>query len=261
MTLLIPHQTSRLMTSIIAGVVIVTLLLSSSITAQEVRITVSDATAKQGDLKDIEVTGTIADTIIDSVRISVNYNANRLKIDSVTGGNEYALQCLQPSFIDQVSISDGVLEISCSNIKQTTDGKLFVLHCTILAGTGTVAEIAPVECFVNGIKKEGILSIGTITIDDIPVTVKFKEGIGFPFENPSYTTIRIPYSIDNPTKVSFTLYDILGRIVEDISPIERTQGIYEFNYIPRDGVFANGAYFVKMTTDSKVYFTYFMRIR
>jgi hypothetical protein len=234
---------------------------SQSLTAQEVRISVNSTAAKQGEHLSVEVSGSVSDAPLDSMRIVFTYNANRLKIDSVRGGEGFALQCREPLVTDKVLILDGTLEISCGSVKQTTDGRLIVIYCTVLAGLGTEAEISPKECFVNGIKKEGILIPGKITIDDIPATVKFRESIGLPFENPSYATLRIPYTIDTPTKVSFTIYDLTGRVVEEIPAVDRTQGYYVFDYIPTDGVFANGPYFVKMTTENNVFFTYFMRLR
>lgn len=240
---------------------LMTVVSLTSVAAQDVRIIVGNSTAKQGEHVAIEITGTIADASIDSMRVVIAYNANRLKIDSIIGGNEYAIRCQKPSFSDKVVILNGSLEVTCENIQSITDGKICILYCTVLAGLGTTAEISPKECYINGLKVDAFLGSGTITINDTPINVAFREGIGLPFENPSYNTIRIPYSIDSPTSVAFALYDILGRLVEDIPPIDRTQGFYEFAYLPRDGVFANGPYLVKMTTDQNVYFTYFMRLR
>lgn len=261
MTLMLRLLSLQLWLLILSGTMLLTIVSPTKVSAQDVRIMVGNSSAKQGEHLAVVLTGTITDSGIDSMRVVIAYNANRLKIDSVRGGDEYAVQCLQPALSDNVVIRDGTLELSCERIKPVMDGKICVIYCTVLAGLGTTAEISPKECYINGLKKDGTLSPGTITIDDIPVSVTFKEGIGLPFENPSFSTIRIPYSIDTPTSVSFALYDMLGRLVEEIPPISRTQGFYEFNYIPRDGVFANGAYYVKMTTDGNVYFTYFMRLR
>jgi len=246
---------------ILSGIWILSTILTQNVFAQEVKISVGSTAAKQGEHLLVEVSGSISDTLLDSVRIVVQYNANRLKIDSVRGGNEFAVQCIQPTVSDKISILDGTLEVSCTSVKSTTEGRLFVIYCTVLAGLGTEAEISPKECYINGTKKDGTLTPGKITIDDIPATVKFKESIGLPFENPSYSNIRIPYSIDTPTKVTFTLYDLTGRVVEVIPAVDRTQGYYVFDYVPTDGVFANGPYFVKMTTETNVFFTYFMRLR
>ncbi len=233
----------------------------SSSYAAEVNVSVASASARPGDHFALIVSGSLNADTLNTLQIVFNYNASRLKIDSVLGGTDAAMKCLSPTFIDSTFATLGIVKISCSELQNISDGKICTLYVTALAGEGSEALITPASVRINDSSQSGNFTAGKITFDDTPVTQKFIEGIGQPFPNPFWGYIRIPYIIDKPTNVSFYIYDLAGRLTQEFPSLPRSRGSYFFNFAPDEGTFSNGAYYVVMKTDSKVYNSYFIRLR
>ncbi len=229
--------------------------------AGEVRISVAGANARQGDHLTIAVSGSVSADTLSSIRIVFDYNANRLRIDSVGGNVNYVIKCAQPTVFDSVFAELGTLKVSCTDAQNIADGNICTLYITCLAGEGNEALITPSEVVINDSNLIGNFESGKITFNDTPVKQKFIEGLGYPSPNPFWGTIRIPYTIDQPTNVSFYIYDLVGRLVREFPTEPRTRGSYFFNFTPNEGEFSNGAYYLFMKTDATLYSSYFLKIR
>lgn len=229
--------------------------------AGEVRIAVASANARQGDHLTIAVSGSVNVDTLNSIRIVFDYNANRLRIDSVSGNANYAIKCIQPTVLDSTFAEFGTLKVSCSDAQNIADGNICTLYITCLAGEGNEALITPAKVVINDSNQTGNFESGKITFNDTPVMQKFIEGLGYPSPNPFWGTIRIPYTIDQPTNVSFYIYDLVGRLVQEFPSVPRTRGSYFFNFSPDEGEFSNGAYYLFMKTDGSLYSSYFLKIR
>ena len=69
---------------------------------------------------------------------------------------------------------------------------------------------------------------------------------GYP--NPFYTSTTIEYSLDTPQRVTVTVYDVLGRVVSQLTDAYELAGHHEMVW---DGLsLPAGAYFVHIATDS-----------
>ncbi|MBS1537633.1 MAG: T9SS type A sorting domain-containing protein [Bacteroidetes bacterium] len=233
----------------------------SNVTAGEIRIEVESATARQGDHLALSVTGTIDVENFQSIQLFFKYNANRIKIDSVKGSEIFAVKCANPTIFDSTFAELGTLKVSCSDVQKILDGKICTLFLTCLAGYGNEASIIPFSIQVNDSNQIGNFISGKITFDDIPVIQKFIEGLGYPSPNPFGGNILVPYTIDEPTNVQFFIYDLAGRLVQDFPVIQRSRGGYFFYFAPNEGEFSNGAYYLLMKTNSKVYTSHFLRVR
>ncbi|MBI3258384.1 MAG: T9SS type A sorting domain-containing protein [Ignavibacteriae bacterium] len=241
--------------------ILLAIICVSTANADEVKITVGSASAKPGDHLAVTVSGSVNVDSLSSIQMVFEYNAGRLKIDSVSGGLDYALKCTKPDTSDSTYATLGTLKISCSDVQNITDGNICILYVTCLSGEGNEALITPAKVVINDTNQEGNFVAGKITFDDTSVTQKFIEGLGYVSPNPFGSNIKIPYTIDEPTNAEFLIYDLSGRLITEYPPIKRTRGSYFFYFSPDEGVLANGAYYLVMKTDSKVYTSYFIRMR
>jgi len=229
--------------------------------ASEIKVEVESTTARQGDHIAVSVFGTINVDTLNSMVLIFNYNANRLKIDSVKGAVNYAVKCSNPTMFDSTFAEYGTLKVQCSEVQKILDGKICTIYITCLAGSGNEALITPTIVEVDDSTQTANLIAGKITFNDIPVLPKFIEGLGLPSPNPFGSTITIPYTIDVPTNIQFYIYDLVGRLVQEFPIAYKIRGGYSFYFTPNEGELSNGAYYVVMKTDSKVYTSYFLRVR
>ena len=94
----------------------------------------------------------------------------------------------------------------------------------------------------NKIMKQTVAWSGPITPESQPRAFSC---VSYP--NPFSTTTKIQYFIGSDSKVSFDLYDVLGREVESIDQGYRIAGSYTFVLSGKE--LASGAYLVRMNTD------------
>lgn len=227
----------------------------------ELNLTVASANAKAGDHLAVAVSGSVTVDSLTNMQIVFEYNAGRIKIDSVVAGTDYAIKCESPSIFDSSFATLGTLRVSCADVQTVTDGKICVLYVTCLSGEGSEALITPSKVVINDSNQAGSFVSGKITFDDTAITQKFIEGLGYTSPNPFWSNIKIPYTINEPTNAAFLIYDLTGRLIVEYPPVSRTRGSYFFYFTPDEGVLANGAYYLVMKTDSKVYRSYFIRMR
>ena len=227
----------------------------------EINVNVASASAKAGDHLAVVVSGSVSVDSLANLQIVFEYNAGRIKIDSVVAGTDYAIKCVNPSISDSSFATLGTLKVSCADVQTVSDGKICILYVTCLSGEGKEALITPSKVVINDSNQAGNFVSGKITFDDTAITQKFIEGLGYSSPNPFWSNIKIPYTISEPTNAAFLIYDLSGRLIIEYPPISRVRGSYYFYFTPDEGVLANGAYYLVMKTDSKVYTSYFIRMR
>jgi len=247
-------------------------------------ININDTTINRGAISQIPIYGSFSETNTGNIEIIIEFNALILDIKSVTGNDNFILQCQNPETnIDMEDITKAILTIRCNKVQQMENGVFCILNIEGLAGPDSISHISPIRIINNGtVLTDTVMKAGLIIVPGTPVYQDYPESIGNNYPNPFYETTRFPISIHKPTNVKFNIYSTDGRFIlsnrttnemlnlslfknkNEIPISNLNQKLERGNYIlklsPDNMRFASGEYYLVMITNMGVYtksFIYF----
>jgi hypothetical protein len=232
----------------------------------------------------LPVYGSTGSQAINDFRLVVSYNSNVIEIDSVTGGPGFAMLCPRLTVIKNFdNLDSSLIEIRCSQVANNIN-PLFNLFVSALSGSIDTTRLVPRKLFING--SEQVMTdsgTGRIIVTGIHIYQGFLEGLGpnspNPFAWPYMTTF--PFSINLPTRASFSIYSSGGRLINS-GPGETVEltiysldtkttvdpgsllnrGNYELRLqVKQPWNLSSGAYYLVMRTDNGVYSKNFMLLK
>ena len=217
----------------------------------------------RGAVTAIPVTGTLS--IPGTVRITMTYPANILRILSVVGGDSYLFRCNSVQIIADSILSGttGQLTIQCSDVVAGTDAPLFDLIVEGLFNPEQSGQIIPNALIANGNDSTGAELIpGVATLaGDSPIRPTVKEGFTGNYPNPFNASSRFVFTMKQPGQVSLIIRNLQGRVVSTIGSVEVTAGENAYFFEPEAYELAQGTYVMQLTTDRGVYHHSFVVLR
>lgn len=212
---------------------------------------------------------------IQSIEIEFNFDYSLLNIVKVTTDQNNIIGEVNPYFeITQQNFKQGTLRIVSSNLNKINNKILCFVELEPLFGMDSISKFIPFKVKFNGIEDNIIKLIPGIINIGFPLEQIIKEGISRIYPNPFDSEFYVDFAIEKPSKIDFTIYSTLGRVV--FSFPNKSSEAYEFfnskgekidnptDYIFLKGYyklkvksspwqFSSGVFFLQMTTASGVY--------
>ncbi len=220
---------------------------------------------------------------VNDLSITLEFNYQLLYIKGVEGGSQFIINDSNPSYtINSADYAHSTIQISTNRINLTNNGILANLLVEPLAGPDSIAILNPIEIQINGVTqpqialKEGKINIG------LPVYETINEGISQIYPNPFFEEGTISFYIKEPTKVTFKIYSMLGRLVSlipgnglvnyifydkngneitDFTNYTFIRGFYKVKINTIPWMFAAGNYFIVMETKLGTYHSNFIHLK
>lgn len=256
-------------------------------TTYSTEISISDTIIYQGEnhKAKIPIIGTINKQTIQSIRLVIIYDAYGLSINNVIGKNNFMMRSEKPFFFNNLEKLDSAkLEIYDNNVQTLTNDTICILEIEGLVSFDSIAYLKIDKIFIDEIEQNDFIpQIAKIKIIGTIIQPKFEEGLGDNFPNPFYSDTKIPFVVNNTTKIRFIMFTFLGEIIQDswdddnsivlryydkngeISGVTPNylfkRGDYILHINPISWRFASGIYILMMKTDFGVYYKYLVNAK
>lgn len=251
----------------------------------KVKIFIPDTTVKTGDKFSLQLKGDLEEKNINSIEIKLDFNAYNLDIKSAEGDTNYALKCLNPAYsFDLNNLANSKMDIFCDDIQIINNSIFCTIYLEALSGPDSLTTITIDYIKINGKTIEDAeLKPGTIKIIGESIMQNYPEGLGLNFPNPFNDFTKFQISISKSTKVKFQIYSLSGKyLLEDnlkknmlkLSLVKNKQeipitslnevlsrGNYYLTIQPDGTRFANGEYYLLMSTDQGSYSKKFIYLK
>ncbi|HRP02679.1 MAG TPA: hypothetical protein PLE30_08535 [Candidatus Kapabacteria bacterium] len=237
---------------------------------------ISDSTIDRAITNLIPVYGSLANTNNNEYEFCFTFNSLVLDIKNVSTTDNTIFSKINSFNVDFNNLTNSILRVKSSELRSSNNGVLFYIAIEGLAGSDTVTSFTP-SCY----KKDGkditevSLQSANINVRSTPIGIKFIEGLGLNSPNPFNNETKIPFTIENDTKVSFNMFSLNGRRVigndlsfntfdmkifkddgnevSDIYSYIFTKGKYFLILKSRKSDISVGAYYLNMTTSRSTY--------
>lgn len=248
-------------------------------------VSVPDTVIPRGKIYTIPITGSIGQSGISNIKITLLYNARVIDIKSALGADIFIMNCNTPilSIPNLTNIDSATIDISCDSITFSNSGTICQINVEGLASSDSMTTVTPIAMYENNIlNTSATLNSGTIKVPGAPVYQRFPEGLGQNYPNPFAGYTFFPISIEKPTKVEFKIFSNEGAVVLSDDDNYETfllykitstgdikinrfedvleKGSYKLTFIP-DAELASGSYFLVMLTDNGVYNKRFLYLK
>ncbi|MFP4368846.1 MAG: hypothetical protein ACLFR2_04630 [Candidatus Kapaibacterium sp.] len=193
-------------------------------------IEIADTSLQGGVVHDLPVYGTLP-AGAQNVELEFRFNALLLDFKSAFGNESTILT--DPFAIQDISgMQNSVLRITAPSTKQSANGILCYLKLETLAGPDSTASLSPVSITINGeIQEDPALDPGTIFIGQ-PVFQEFPENLGNIYPNPFYVDLNIGFTINEPSKVNFKMFNLAGVKIFELNGNDEN---FEYHIFDRNG--------------------------
>ncbi len=233
----------------------------------------------------IPIIGTIHNQSIQSIKLIIIYNAYGLSINNVIGKNNFMMRSEKPLFINNLENLDSAkLEIYDNNVQSLVNDTICILEIEGLVSFDSLAYLKIDKVFINDIEQNELTpKIAKIKIIGTVIQPNFEEGLGYNYPNPFFSDTRIPFFVNNTTKIRFIFFSSSGEIIQDSWDDENSVELIYFdkngqilavtpNYLFRRGEytlyinplswrFASGIYTLVMKTDFGVYYQHLVNVK
>lgn len=224
----------------------------------------------------IPIYGKIEESTDSKFQFCLKFNSLVIDVKEIVVDNSTIFSSINSFDIFFNDYTNSEVLIKTNGLKDNNNGVLFYAIIEGLAGSDTTCLIEP-SCFlVNDVVSDKVsLTNGRINVRSTPVDIDFKEGLGLNSPNPFYNQTKIPFTIDQKTKVDFKIYSLNGRKVLNKSFADAG---FDFEITNNDGTIVNnpdnhtfekgkynlilradswkasaGAYYLLMTTTNSTY--------
>jgi hypothetical protein len=216
------------------------------------------------------------DSLADSVKIVLNYNATQLNIiDVFSDENNIFMEPVLNFYKWGPSFDNYQLVITSKKINP--NGKYFCnIKLQALISQDTIFKLEPSDLVVNGIKSTATFKTGNFLVKN-PIQVTNKSEIGYFYPNPFKYETKIEFTLSKDSDVSINLYNTYGQVIKTIdknyespeflflnsgnqifrfNPNEKLQkGRYYMNWQPRQEIWASTAYYIVFNIGGEIYTT------
>lgn len=202
--------------------------------------------------------------VIDSFSFIVEFNPQVISLQSTTTPIASAILCDTLKHESLYIPPDRMqVQISCNTPFLGTTNQLLQLHFLALSGKDSITRLDVINIKQNGLNIPiSNQSNGLITIrNNKQVVQNFPEFLGQNFPNPVERVTTFPYSINNVTNVTFSVYNSVGEKILTFPTIQRDRGGYNFILGMDPTEFASGTYCLQMETNENVYFQSFLYLK
>ncbi len=255
------------------------LINSYCILYSQTSVVVPDTVAPRGVSTFIDVRGTIDFDNTGEITLYFSFNAYLFDIRSVKADPAWGIRGLsQDGFrVEFNPYGMSRLIIRSNDYMRVNNGRLFLAEIEGLAYKDTTGYLTPDSIVFEGTKLANTsFQPGLITVPGLPVYDEFGEGLGLCYPNPFFSTVKIPFFIENEQKVKLVVYSSTGdklpineinteeqklflketngtvSAVDDINSVLKP-GYYEYVFTPEWWKMSNGAYYVFLIVGDQVY--------
>jgi hypothetical protein len=202
--------------------------------------------------------------VIDSFSFIVEFNPQVVSLQRTTTPLASAILC-DTLKQDSLYIPPDRMQvrISCNAPSVGAANQNILLHFLALSGKDSTTKVDLLTIQLNGANVPiSNPSNGLITIrNNKQVVQNFPEFLGQNFPNPVERLTTFPYSINNVTNVTFSVYNSVGEKILTFPTIQRDRGGYNFILGMDPTEFASGTYCLQMETNENVYFQSFLYLK
>ena len=219
----------------------------------------------------------------DNIDLILSYDTRIIFIRGLITGNGYWVD--QPSVNPDTNLTrldSAIIKISAKNVKVINNNIFCILQIEGLASSDSICRIVPRQLIINEkTVTDAKLDTGIIKVLGPSIYPNNPDNLGngypSPFPTTITSTIKFPFSIQKPSKLTFAIYTCDGRQIISTSDndgmfeiyknitnkINLTEnpydaGSYELHFNPDITKIASGLYFLIMKTDRGVYNTNFI---
>lgn len=257
--------------------VLTTFGLNAAVTVEPV-----DTVLPRGGVHPAAVYGSLNGATGSTIELKFAFNAAVIDIKGISPCETCIMS--SPTFTVNMSKMDSTILTIKADISTTTGLEKFcVLEVEGLVGPDTVTPIIPTEVIIDGETIQDVEFInGKIRVLTDPIVQKLPEGLGNPYPNPFAGSVTVPFFVSEETKVSFYIYNSLGRLYASYPETDGNtflfyngdgvfigkpdtnifqKGEYKIKILPTSIDCASGSYYIFMKTAKKTYSTGFMIVR
>lgn len=214
----------------------------------------------------------------DKISFVLQFDAMQLNIKEVLGGENYLIQDSSIfNYINGEPLEESLLHISSENIIPNND-TICLLKVRALVCDTNIFELNPISLAVddksieNAVLQSGLLSLPT---DEKPIKEVREADIGLFYPNPIYSESVLEFTIfDDAAKVEVFIFNAAGinicsipekyhadefvltdqaGIVQSLETSKIDVGRYTLRFKPSNEDWAQGAYFVTIKIDDKLF--------
>jgi len=247
----------------------------------QVGISFDDTSIQRGRIYEIPVYGSVSGNSLTDLTLIFSFDSHIIDVKGALGGDKYAIKTLNPSFgLAFPRLDSAVIRINSTEIQPVSNGIICMLQVEGLVYSDSLAKIVLRELILNGAHvpelkfKEGTIKVlGDAYLSHLP------DDLGQCTPNPFVGQAKFGFSIENPSKVRFIVYSVLGRLVMTSDDNEFDQfvaksqeknltykkfnqtfesGDYVLLFNPSIWDLSQGLYFMVMQTDKGAYKTNFL---
>lgn len=261
-------------------IVLTFILLKSPYSEAQISVEMRDTSISRGTQNLIPVYGEIPSNSVGKLELSVRFNAFVIDIKRIVTDANTCLDERLTFAVDLLKIESAALMVTSDSYKIPFSGVLFYLEVEGLAGPDTSTLVAPIAIKFDGIEQQAEFDSGTISVQSIPVGPKLTEGLGQNYPNPFDIYTELFFSVDEESKVSFTIFSLNGRNVYGMNLTDRAftteifdesgnvidnytehifaAGRYKMRLTPYSWKLSSGAYYLVMAVRGQAYKTNFI---
>lgn len=197
----------------------------------QITVSVPDTAIPAGSVYKIPVKAKIDSDTIRTLTLVFTYNSHIIYVKRVGAGGNYLMKCDTPqtkyNYFDLTSVD---LEIKCDSLNkpQKDTSEICFLEIEGLTYRDTTIKLELAKIIINGsntIEKNEFVS--NITVNSIGVIQAYPEGLSYNFPNPFFGKTTFPFSINEPTKVDFKVFSLIGIQCLSSDNLEKNMIIYK----------------------------------
>lgn len=236
---------TTLLAAAIVAISAVTMLSAETISVQPV------TTIASGTVANIVVSGSFETG--GSIRLTLSYPANILRIRSVRGASTWGIRCENPIIIgNDVASITGTISFECSDVSSGNHDTVAVLVCDVLVGGTLEGPLVPTALRRNGVDvTNAVFGSGLVRREGQPIgIVPPSDVITSVYPNPMRETARIVFTMETPGTARFAILNAQGRLVRELPAIVAVRGENDVVLDVEPWELANGSYILQLRTES-----------
>ena len=235
---------------------VISIFFAQVLNAGTTEVIVPDTMVKQGTLIELPISvKTNPNALITPCTVTLSIPKKRMILKDALTKPGTMFTCKNPiiTFLSEDS-QFRTYSITCPNPLLQEQGILTYLQLEVLAGFETKANINA-QSFVIGDSAQSIQQIGgTISFIDPPVVQAQAEGMDSNVPNPFAYTTAFTYYVGKEGEVQFSLFNMLGKLIQEFPAERKSAGRYTFTLAIDDPYnFSSGIYFIRMRTERGLY--------
>lgn len=235
---------------------VIVLLAANVLQAGMTEVILPDTLVKQGSLIELPLSvKTTSEAMVSNCSVIVSIPKRRIILKNAITKSGTLFTCKKPTItlLSENSVNR-TYSISCQNPLFQSEGILFFLQLEVLAGIDSITSINALSFSIGDSIQSIVQSGGKIRFSDPLVIQAQAEGMDINLPNPFAYTTSFTYYVGKEGEVQFTLYDSLGKLIQDY-PIERKSAGRHIFDVKVDDLFnfPSGVYVIRMRTERGLY--------